>query len=1688
MDAWFSGERQVAMLQRGRQRAALLQLGICFQFSLFSIAHAGVSAGVRGPDDINPLRTPWVYYESYDPNIGCRESEQAIIDAYIASKTGGSVCAVAYAGNDGWPADPEAGSQWTNEHCDPPESSILDGYPLTVWSAKPVVKQAALYHFTQTITHDNCPDNMFDIDVDQGFARVLFKYCPGGYEIRVEDVGGVIDWSSYFCTRGVDMADYDQEGSCLTAGMMEGGDPIYLGTGNKYQQEADFIDGRDARFTLVRHYNSMNSNYLGVPAATGIFGVNWSSTYERRITYLAQSSGQTAVLYRDDGKLYYFSNDNGVWKSNSAVDERLIQTATGWEYHTSGDLVEVYDTGGKLAELQYRDGVVHSLSYDALGRLQQVSTNTGESLALAYVQGASTPLVESIQDQAGRVWKYSYDQNKNLVSVANPDGTPRNDSDNPVRIYHYEDVYYPNALTGITDERGIRFATFAYDPNSYVKGHAVTSFYGDAADAIERVDVDYNGQDTYADGTAVRTVQDSKGGLTTYTTILQHGVALLQSVAGTGCSSCSGGQAAFSYDPVTNDLLLRTENGVTTEYGNYDANGNPGYIIDAVGTADEYRRDFSYDPRYFSRIASLSEPSVYAGENRVTTFVYDDYGNRIEERIDGFTPSGLPVTRTTAYQYNGPLHQLSSIDGPRVDVSDMTTFRYYPDDPVEGPDRARLKEIENANGDLVRSNLRYSATGKLLSEDRPNGVALLYTYYPGSDRLASLDENTASGIRSTRWTYLATGEVAGITVADGSADATTLIFAYDAGRRLVRITDGTGNYIRYTLDSEGNHLAEEIFDANGTPQDAMDDVLGYALAQTFDAYNRLDVQTTGSGSAGPLELRDQDYLQDGTLDRQVDGNGIVADYGYDKLQRLLSTTQDLGGINAVTAYGYDRAGNLATVTDPNNGATVHVHDDLGNLLATNSPDTGTTLYTHDEAGNILGRTTASGTSEAVTLAYSYDALNRLIRVTTPNPADDVQYTYDACANGRGRLCRVSNGYANVFYQYDGFGNISAHQSIRFSHDTAGRVKSLEYPSGVRVGYAYDAAGRISQVDMTVNGTSTVLAGNLNYMPFGDVTSTGYGNGHTLMQEYDTAYRLVSQMIPAVLQFGYVDYDANGNLRQRDETGATATVSQIYRYDSLNRLDTAGGGFGSGWDYDYDRNGNRILGNEGVPVSLGYETGSNRLDQVGSSDVILDVAGNTLVKGNWNYSYTVLQQMHTASDASGLVADYAYNGLGQRIIKNIVAGDGIRFLYAPDGRLLAETDSRGTVLVEYIWLNGQVLAAYHPDIDQDGITNLQELEQGSAPGTADNDGDGLLNIDELLVYGTSPSDVDFDGDGITDAEEVAQGTDPGDPASMPLTGIPGDINADGKVDLADYLLLTQFVLGYRTPATAELQSADMNQDSVLNAGDMVLMSRTVLSISWNSMMNYFRDQSPAGILGGFISAAEAAVTTGKLYYVHNEHLGTPRVMTDESGDVVWRAVYAPFGKATIDASSTVKLNLRFPGQYYDQETGLHYNYFRYFDPDTGRYMTSDPGGVLLYFYDPQRQVSASIGVSIPAGKELGYLNHNYNYVDNNPTNRIDPTGEIDPVTAGFIIWSLLYYNNAGDAISDPNGNVWGEPDKQDNICTLGPIFGPIGDTCFPERCQRHDDCYAGNQCTASSWVSSLLGGTKSCNQCNSGFFK
>ncbi len=94
---------------------------------------------------------------------------------------------------------------------------------------------------------------------------------------------------------------------------------------------------------------------------------------------------------------------------------------------------------------------------------------------------------------------------------------------------------------------------------------------------------------------------------------------------------------------------------------------------------------------------------------------------------------------------------------------------------------------------------------------------------------------------------------------------------------------------------------------------------------------------------------------------------------------------------------------------------------------------------------------------------------------------------------------------------------------------------------------------------------------------------------------------------------------------------------------------------------------------------------------------------------------------------------------------------------------------------------------------------------------------------------------------------------------------------------------------------------------------------------------------------------------KLYYFHTDQIGTPLELTDSEGEIVWQATYRSWGTIEQLTVNEVEQNLRFQGQYFDDETGLHYNTFRYYDPEVGRFITQDPiglrGGANFYAYVP-----------------------------------------------------------------------------------------------------------------------------------------
>lgn len=183
-------------------------------------------------------------------------------------------------------------------------------------------------------------------------------------------------------------------------------------------------------------------------------------------------------------------------------------------------------------------------------------------------------------------------------------------------------------------------------------------------------------------------------------------------------------------------------------------------------------------------------------------------------------------------------------------------------------------------------------------------------------------------------------------------------------------------------------------------------------------------------------------------------------------------------------------------------------------------------------------------------------------------------------------------------------------------------------------------------------------------------------------------------------------------------------------------------------------------------------------------------------------------------------------------------------------------------------------------------------------------------------------------------------------------------------------------------------------------------------------------------------------SGDVHYYQNDHLGTPQRLLAANGDVVWEARYSAFGQAET-VTQRVENNLRFPGQYYDAESGLHHSYHRDYDPATGRYVQSDP-----------------IGLN-------GGLN-TYAYVGGNPLSFVDPLG----LHTEIIIWQPVgrWASSFGHVSSNINGTnySWGPggwdtkyPNASDYANRQKTFRSGVGQilNLTPEQEQKLAKCYA-----------------------------
>jgi RHS repeat-associated protein len=1035
------------------------------------------------------------------------------------------------------------------------------------------------------------------------------------------------------------------------------GNPINAGFGNKFQRETDYT-ASSTTLALVRSYNSLanlNPSELGHP-----FGWNWRSTYSRAV--LARN--QYRSVYRPDGRFFDYSFNSGTqsWRSDADTKSILVQlpNSAGWRYtNTDRDEVEIYSDNGKLQSITTRSGVVQTLAYSdgtsganggyvldssgnptstvlPAGLLIRVTDSFGQVLSFGY---SALNHVVKVTDPAAGVYRYAYDGVGNLSSVTYPDSK--------VRTYLYNEqvntanTNLPSALTGIVAEDSFRFATYKYDAS----GRAVSTEHAGGA---EKVSVAYT---LDGGGNIISSVvTDALNTARTYSFSSVVGVVKSTAVSQPCVSGC-GSAAATSYDANGNANSRTDFNGNVTTYAHDLARNLETSRTEASGTARARTITTAWHSTY--RLPTqIDEPG------HRTTYTHDASGNVLTKTELDTTTS---TSRTWTYTYNS-FGQVLTSDGPRTDVSDITTYTYYA--CTTGYQCGQIATITNAAGHVTTYNT-YNAHGQPLTITDPNGVVTTLTY-DARQRLTS----RSVGSELTSFTYWPTGLLKKATLPDGSY----LEYTYDAAHRLTGINDSEGNHIAYTLDAMGNRTAEQMFDPSN--------VLTQTRTRVFNTLNRLWKEIGAAGTANVTT----EYGYDNNGNQTSVDAPLNRDAGqsYDELNRLTQVTDPLAG---TTQYGYNALDQLISVTDPRSKVTSYTYNALGDLTQQVSPDTGTTINTYDSGGNLA----TSKDARNKTATYTYDALNRATQVAYGDQT--ITYGYDTGTNGKGRLISTSDSGHSLSFTYDPQGHVTAKAQVSGAVTrtasygyTNGQLTSVTTPSGQMIAYGY-TNNRITSV--AVNGT-TVLS-NVLYEPFGPPRQWTWGNGTLAVRTFDQDGN-VTQIDSA----GLKTYAHDDAFRITGITDALdSTLSWSYGYDLLDRL-TSATKTGSTFGYTYDANGNRLTQSGTTASTYTIAATSNRLSSVSGSltkTYTYDAAGNVLTDGVNTLAYNNRGRMKSLNNGT-IATNYTYNALGQ-LIKKSNANITQLYYYDEAGHLLGEYFVSSSMIQETIWLGDIPIATLRP---------------------------------------------------------------------------------------------------------------------------------------------------------------------------------------------------------------------------------------------------------------------------------------------------------------------------------------------------------------------------------------------------------
>lgn len=968
---------------------------------------------------------------------------------------------------------------------------------------------------------------------------------------------------------------------------------------------------------------------------------------------------------------------------------------------------------------------------------------------------------------------------------------------------------------------------------------------------------------------------------------------------------------------------VKTPEGETISY-TYDSAKN----LVGVRYPDGSTRGYNYENVSLpNNLTSLTDENGV----RVTTVAYDGMGRAISteeaggaNRVDiSYGAYSAVVTDsaggTTTYNFTS-----YSGDPPRTtSVSNNGLTQTY---SLSGGFVWRSTDARGIRTEYGYDNYeRVSEKVEAVGTSRERTTA--YTYL---SNLSALPTLVTEPTRRTAYSYYAgTGKVQTKTITDtASGLSRTWAYTYDSYGRVLTV-DGPGTNVSdittytYYICTTGYQCGQVH---------TVSDALGHVT--TYNTYN---------AHGQPLTI--------------ADPNGVVTTLVYDQRQRL--TSRNVGGettafaywptglLQQVTlpdgsylAYTYDAAHRLTQIQDAEGNKVVYTLDAMGNHTAENLYDpSGALTRTHSRAYNSLNQLwkdiDASGTA-AVTTTYGYDnngnqttisapltrnttnqydELDRLTEVT--DPANGVtHYTYDASDN----LTSVTDPKGLVTtYQYNGLGDLLQQSSpdsgvTQYTYDVAGNMATRTDAREQTATHSYDALNRVTQVQYSDHTQTFSYDNCLN----GIGRLCGLSDAGTTAYEYDPQGRVTRKTQSQV---------------KPDYGTFTREVQYVYTNGRMTRLRMPSG---VNVFYDYDVAG-RISA-----LRMDWMDGGSGSTPI-LSNVLYDPSG--AVRG-WTWAngtlavreYDLDGRLGTL-DSAGL-SIYSHDAAG-RITGISTDGSSPAWTYSGYDALDRLTaGSRSGLSRSYSYdANGNRLSqgGTYPDTYEYSADSNQLLHIGGSIWRNYNyDAAGNVLRDNVNVYS-------YDGAG-----RMA--------GNMAIYGYNGLGQRISKrhwstnfylYDESGHLLEECDAWTYN-----RCDQFSSPQYIWLNDIPVATILETVI-YNWEGYMDQYYPE---------------------LFNVHTDHLNTPRKLTrsNASNTVVWRWDPDPFGVGMANGhlasgDHLYVFNLRYPGQHYDGETGLNYNYYRDgYDSSTGRYTQSDPIGL------------------------AGGIN-TYAYVGGNPVSRIDPQG-------------------------------------------------------------------------------------------------